>query len=411
MSKKHHLTKLFYKIFDSYWYLRFYCYVYIFTPWAARRMRRKPVINVIFVIAELGMWKTENLYQAMLTHPRFNPVLRVVPTPENQKAQQEVVEYLNRKGYNYRAIDEHTPLQEGFQTDIIFYQKPYHFSYYKPQRFDQNLNTLFCYLHYGAHDYVSNLTANSILHNIAWQYYCENKSCAEDIAKLMDNKGRNTIVTGTTFFDNFRHDKSEYRFPWKPQATNKKRIIYAPHFSILPDSYLKYGTFLENGHFILEMAHKYENEVQFVFKPHPLLQPCLYKYWGKTKTDAYYAAWENLNNGQVELGQYIDLFMTSDAMLHDCSSITIEYIATKKPVMYLLNQSEENLYSNRSTYAREAFALHVKGHSNKDIEAFIQAVIYQEDQSVRMKEAYCAKYLIPENGKMAYENIIDAILG
>ena len=151
-------------------------------------MRRKPVINVIFVIAELGMWKTENLYQAMLTHPRFNPVLRVVPTPENQKAQQEVVEYLNRKGYNYRAIDEHTPLQEGFQTDIIFYQKPYHFSYYKPQRFDQNLNTLFCYLHYGAHDYVSNLTANSILHNIAWQYYCENKSCAEDIAKLMDNK-------------------------------------------------------------------------------------------------------------------------------------------------------------------------------------------------------------------------------
>ena len=392
--------------------LQFRCwyYVNIFTPWAVRRMRRKPVVNVIFVIAELGMWKTENLYQAMLAHPRFNPVLRVVPTWENVKAQQEVIEYLDKKGYDYRALDKGTPLQDGFNADIIFYQKPYYYAYFEAQRFDRNLNALYCFVTYGVHSVMSDFICNQLMHNIAWQYYFENESCAIEIADYMNNRGRNIVVTGIPLYDRFCKSKESYHYDWKLQDCVKKRIIYAPHFSFEPDSILHYSTFLENGDFMLEMARKYADEVQFVFKPHPLLQPHLYNYWGKEKTDAYYAAWENLSNGQVEMGQYDDLFMTSDAMIHDCGSFTIEYMFTRNPVMYLVHDKSDSHGSNLCVFAQKAFELQYKGMTHGEIESFIRNVINDKDILQNERMEYYEEFLKPINGKTSVENILNEIL-
>lgn len=394
-----------------YYQLRFWIYVHIFCPLAVKRIRRKPVINVIFVIAELGMWKTENLYQAMLSHPRFNPVLRVVPTPENANALQEVVDYLNKRGYEYHVLNRKTPLQKGFKADIVFYQKPYRSCYFRPHRFYRNLNVLFCYASYGIHSILSDYICNQDIHNVIWQYYFENRNCAIETSSLMNNRGRNLVVTGVPMFDRYQKAREEYRFDWKQQDKTKKRIIYAPHFSILPDSLLQYGTFLENGQFMLEMARKYEKEIQFVFKPHPLLQPTLYGYWGKEKTDAYYAAWDSLANAKVELGQYVDLFMTSDAMIHDCSSFTNEYMFTCNPVMYLLHDNSDSHSANLNTMSRDAFELHYKGLTFDDIEKFILDVISGNDAYMQQRKMYYEKYLKPVNGKLATENIIEAILG
>lgn len=374
-------------------------------------MRRKPVINVIFVIAELGMWKTENLYQAMLAHPRFNPVLRVVSVPGNADTRQKVVDYLNYKGYKYRTLKEATPLQDSFKTDIIFYQQPYRYCYFKPHIFFHNLDALFCYVSYAIHNFMSDFTCNQDLHNIAWQYYFENKSCATETATLMTNRGRNIIVTGVPMFDQYLKAREEYHYDWKQPDETKKRIIYAPHFSIGSDNILHYSTFLKNGEFILGMARKYAGKVQFVFKPHPLLLSHLYEYWGKEKTDAYYAAWDSLSNAKVELGQYVDLFMTSDAMIHDCSSFTNEYPFTCKPVMYLLHDNSNSHASGLNTMTRKAFELHYKGITHDDIEAFINDVINNTDAFAEQRKDYYAEYLKPVNGKLAADNIIEAILG
>ena len=161
---------------------------------------------------------------------------------------------------------------------------------------------------------------------------------------------------------------------------------------------------------MLEMARKYADKVQFVFKPHPLLQPHLYKYWGKEKTDAYYAAWENLSNGQVEMGQYDDLFMTSDAMIHDCSSFTNEYMFTCNPVMYLMHDKSDSHGSNLNTFTRKAFDLHYKGTTHEEIEDFIQNVINGKDALLEQRKKYYAEYLKPVNNKMSVENIMGAVL-
>ena len=79
------------------------------------------------------------------------------------------------------------------------------------------------------------------------------------------------------------------------------------------------------------------------FKPHPILKPKLYKHalWGKERTDAYYHCWETMENTQLEMSDYIDLFMTSDAMIFDSVSFMTEYLYTKKPALFLCREGIE----------------------------------------------------------------------
>lgn len=169
------------------------------------------------------------------------------------------------------------------------------------------------------------------------------------------------------------------------------------------------SSFLENGELILELMHKYEDKVQWAFKPHPLLYTKLIKIWGKEKTDRYYDEWKNAENSQYENGQYDALFKYSDAMIHDCSSFTIEYHYTKNPVMYLLRQQgRESTYNE---FGQRAFDLHYKGHTKEEIEQFIENVINGIDPLKEEREKLYNECLIPPHGKTACENIINAILG
>ena len=42
-----------------------------------RQLRKKPQISVLFIVAEASTWKSEILYQKMLEHPRFQPILGI----------------------------------------------------------------------------------------------------------------------------------------------------------------------------------------------------------------------------------------------------------------------------------------------------------------------------------------------
>ena len=96
-------------------------------------------------------------------------------------------------------------------------------------------------------------------------------------------------------------------------------------------------------------------------------------------------------------------------MIHDCASFTIEYLYTDKPVMYLLR--DEHHEDNLIPYAKEAFDFHYKGRSQKDIESFILDVIDDVDPLKEKRAQFKDKNLLPPNGKTAWENIIDSILG
>lgn len=68
-------------------------------------------------------------------------------------------------------------------------------------------------------------------------------------------------------------------------GAKKKKIIWAPHHSLEDCGGLQLSTFLSYYKFFFELAQKYFNDIQIVFKPHPLLKEKLYQHpdWGKEK--------------------------------------------------------------------------------------------------------------------------------
>lgn len=382
-------------------------YTHYFTPRMVKRMRRKERINVAFVIFELASWKTETLYNRLREHPRFSPQLLIAPSRESPGESRNVERYLLNKGYEFDRLSKGDSIYNRFQPDIIFYQKPYSWCIDKSLFFRRNLRSLFCYMSYCFRNTTKDFNQNTLFHNYAWQVYVENESVKAEMQSIMDNRGKNLIVTGLTVMDDLMKDKLFYKDPWKKCGT-KKRIVYAPHHTI-NDEIVHRSTFLLFGEFMLEMAEKYKEQVQWAFKPHPLLRKKLEKVWGKERASAYYEKWRTMDNSQSENGEYMGLFKYSDAMIHDSGSFMIEYLYTMRPVMYLVSDSSS--FNDANAQTRKALEVHYPGRVSLDIEQFIQHVIQGIDEMYERRSTFFQTHLIPPGHMSVCENVISAILG
>lgn len=386
-----------------------------------KQLRKKEEIRVLFVLSEISLWKTEGLYKEMLNHPRFRPIIGTclisADTPtEAIRKYHALIDYLSKKDYQY--VEIYDLKKDKIDADIVFYQEPYD-NVISPGVFYHSLinsNSLICDAHYAMRAMAitkqNKWLIDAELYRYCWQMYVENELTAE-FGKVSLLKGKNIVITGMPIQDELLKDKKELSDPWKKQMHPKKRIIYAPHHTI-PNEFnlINLSCFLDVCDFMLEMAEKYADKIQFAFKPHPFLKKKLYVHWGKEKTDAYYQKWATMENSQLSEGEYIGLFAYSDAMIHDCDSFTIEYTFMKKPVLFLIKPEQEKARRNNlNKFGQMAFDLHDKGFSKDDIEKFILKTIAGDDKLKLERESFYNNYLLPPYGNSASENIINAILG
>lgn len=382
-------------------------YRHIYTPYKAYRIRNKSVIKVAFEVTSLGVWKTESLFIMMQRHPRFHPVVIASRHQMDDVADERktIGEYCKNKDYEYVIIGndiERYAKRQGF--DIFFYQRPY----VMRSSISKNLTPLFCFVTYGFRGTLGAWAYDLPLLKNAWQIYYENESNNKLYSRLLNADVENGYTTGIPCMDELMISKDKLKDPWKDNS-GKKRIIYAPHHSINPDNPFLTSTFMETGELMLEIAEKYSDKAQWLFKPHPVLKGKLYKIWGKEKTDAYYKRWGESDWGQFENGKYLEFFKYSDAMIHDCGSFTIEYQYTLNPVMYLLHDKNKILEDWNKMQAK-SLELHYTGCSKESIESFIENVINGNDVNRQERIEYYNEYLMPPYGKTACENIIDCIL-
>jgi CDP-glycerol glycerophosphotransferase (TagB/SpsB family) len=163
---------------------------------------------------------------------------------------------------------------------------------------------------------------------------------------------------------------------------------------------------------MLSIAKSYSDKIQFAFKPHPRLftELCGHPDWGEDRARQYYQEWQDMENTQVETGEFVDLFMTSDAMIHDCSSFCCEYLFTGKPVLFMM-RDEERQVSLLNEMSHAALYAHYIGRSPDAPEQFLRKQVSEGFDPKKDERARVAtSYLIPPNGKSAAENIIAAIL-
>ena len=392
--------------------LPYYLCLYVFT------LRFKKKINVVFFAMTLPMWRYQHLYEILRKHPKFNPYIVLQPHSaysDSQKIEDvnRLMEYFDSKGIPY-VLGQHKNgtcinIRKEFSPDILFYPHPY-WDYY-PQELSYNkfYDKLLCYCPYAFWSSYGDWSYNQPLHQVAWKLFYSTELHKKDAEVLALRKSRNVEVVGYPTADDFLSGK--YVDRWKC-SSNKKRLIWAPHFTINNGGYLYQSNFLWMSKTMIDIAAEYSEMLHIVFKPHPRLfsELCNHKLWGEDKAREYYKLWETMENTQVETGEFIDLFMTSDAMIHDCGSFSVEYHYSEKPVMYVAKDFEKQL-EDKNTFGKFAMRQHYVGCNKEDIVGFIENVVLGEQDYMKSgRIQFKRDFLLPPNGKSVAENIMDVFV-
>jgi hypothetical protein len=395
------------------------------------KLRRKGKIKVAFFMETNAMWKLDRLYWLMEKSDKFEPIVIICPwiTYRNDHMYDllnQVDLFCKKKQYNYvNTYDERSKtwkdIKKLINPDIVFFVQPYSNSI-KEYNFRKFLKTsLTCYV-----SYIFFIIANQqkqfnlLFHNIIWRGFCETPIHKMMSEKYAYNKGKNIRAFGFPLFDEFTDKKlsNQIKDVWKIKNKSIKRIIWAPHHRIVDGSYnakgynsRQFSCFLSYAFLMLDIAEKYKDKIQIAFKPHPRLKSNLYTNndWGIKKTDEYYKKWEDIKNGQLEEGDYIDLFLTSDAMILDSISFICEYLYTNNPILYTMGNRDTKHDFNE--FGEMAFQQIYHSYSQEDIENFINNVLMAgEDIMQNDRKQFFDTYLLPPNNVSASQNIFNYLL-
>lgn len=386
-----------------------------------KELKKKKKYKVAFFVVHASVWKLDEVYRLMDADDQFEPILVIIPYTiygEKQMLKDMDLAYnlFQKKGYKVvktydQATESWLDIRQEIQPDIIFYTNPHELT--KPEYYIFHFpDILSCYVQYSFHiTHLHEMQYNQLFHNLIWKAFYETEIHRSFAQQYATNKGQNVAITGYAGTDVFLDTKRKRVDPWKIKDSGIKRIIWAPHHTIDDDkSFLSYSSFLSYADLMLELAKKYADKIQIAFKPHPILRPKLSdeKVWGQKRTDDYYHSWTLPPNTQLEESEYDDLFLTSDALIHDSASFMVEYLYLKKPVLYTLRDPQ--VTDRFNAFGKMAFEVHQHATNEHDIVSFIETSVLQEkDPKENVRQVFFNKYLSPVNGQKASANIINEI--
>lgn len=384
----------------------------------AWKLQYKDRISVVFFAMNVSMWRYQELYEALNRHKRFNPTIVLSPAQNMAKDQQisdldGLRHFFSLKNIPFIDFDiekkrSSVDIHSVIKPDIIFYPQPYKKIFVKEHHYCRFINKLICYYPYAFTITRDRLFYDSYFLNHAWKLFYPTKLNFEDARTIAKNKGRNVVITGYPNSDIFlRKPQSN---PWKIQNSKKKKVIWAPHFTIEEGITVLYlSNFLWMAEPMKSIVKEFSDIIQFAFKPHPRLKTELYKNrnWGKERTDDYYCWWATFANTQLETEGFIDLFLNSDAMIHDSGSFTVEYLYTQNPVLFI-SQDIDKLKMEKNLLGKEALDCHFIGKTVDDIHNFLVNVVLRgNDSMVEKREKFLHEQLLPPYGKTVLQNTME----
>ncbi|SHF43342.1 CDP-Glycerol:Poly(glycerophosphate) glycerophosphotransferase [Mariniphaga anaerophila] len=388
---------------------------------AIKTIRKKEKIKIAFFILKSSVWKFEVLYRLLKNDTRFEPIIVICPYNSYGhrtmlRHMKQAYSYFKNNGYNVvKTLDEESgrwlDVKKEINPDIVFFSVHWDLTRkeYQIQNFNKILTCYSTYTFVISHLYEGYF--NGKMQNLVWKFFLETNLHQQLAKKHARNRGINTYVSGYPGMDELMQKSFKPVDAWKIKDSKVKRIIWSPHHTINGhEASLNYSTFLKYSEFMFDLAARYQNQIQIAFKPHPILRSklSLNEVWGKEKTETYFQKWANLPNGQLNEGEYIDLFATSDGMINDSSAFVIEYLYTGKPMMFL--EKDKDVAKRMNNIGEMALnKLYIGKHKN-DIELFINNVIIKEcDTKQNERIQFFQSKISPSNNLTASENIYNHI--
>lgn len=382
---------------------------------AERRLRKKAIngekINVLFQSYSAAQWPAADVYNTFLNDHRLNVAVIISPMIDRDD-ESRLNTYAQVKNWfkdrKYRIIEgldedkncyvQWHELQEF--PDVLYLTSSWYTSLPQGQRFtDLPLKSLVSYIPYGLYmadnadgSFAKDAVYNKELFSLMWRVYCDCAKNLDGYKKYQYLKGKNVRFSGYSKMDYFysprewteNEIKSMWKIPEEKSTSEMKRVILAPHFSVVNQGYILFSTFQKNCWFLLYLAEKYKDCVSFILKPHPNLRFAsvasgLFKSY--REYDEYLKRWEELPNCKVvQDAGYLEIFATSDAMIMDSGSFLGEYLYTQKPLLYLTRPEQAFLPIGEkvvNAYYR------TPGENYIEIERFLNDVVLRENDPMK----------------------------
>ena len=383
-----------------------------------KSLRQQDKCHVLFFLQTPSVWKYDSLYKKLESSECFEPLIVVSPynvhlnydMQECFRVMHQTEDFARESGYNYVCAydwDKHKwrDIKKQCSPDVVFFTKPYKDTIPAYHIYNY-LNTLTLYVPYGIN--CLNLYRNNYelpFQSLLWKLLVETEFQKQYAEIYEKSHGDNVEIVGALAEEKLMQTDYQPQDVWKKQEKRKKRIIWAPHHTV--DYLFNFSNFLNYCEDMLRLAARYKDDVQFAFKPHPVLKFKLINLWGLEKTEAYYNRWAQLENGQIEQGDYIDLFKTSDAMIHDSASFTVEYLYAQKPVLFQIR--DENVKDEFNSFGQMCLQQHYTAYSIEETEKFIREVVAGNDPKKAGREQFYKQYLYPKDGVMPSDKIVEIL--
>lgn len=346
----------------------------------------------------------------MLAEPKkYSP--RIVICPDVVRGDQQMREqykktkdfFVKKYGAEY-VVDGYDEETETFvdvsdQFDVIYCANPYDTMVNKVHgvQYLSTRNVLPVYIGYAFEsvNWGAKHITPSLEISLFWKVFAETSYTLKEYEKYELIGGRNVVLSGYAKMDGFSKIT--------PKIRDRKRIIIAPHHTV-GNHALPLSNFITYYKLIVKLPTLFP-EIDFVFRPHPLLFTVLINngIWTKDQVDRYL---ENIKKAGIEYsvgGDYFELFANSDAIIHDCGSFITEWLYTEKPCCFVYrNNDTSKLLSELGKVAMEYYTI---AYSEKDIISFVQSV---NDGSVPQKKYDWSKFR--ENVKINYPYVSKKIL-
>lgn len=354
------------------------------------KVKRNQKIRIGFYVVYDSSWGARPLFEYLKNDERYSVSIVVCPDTARGKENEFTLLHttynrlskLYGESYVFNSFDEskNSFIDYSDRFDIISFENPYdsmtHKFYKVRYLIKKGKLTIFnSYAYQGKLKYDEFFLMKSEEYSLFWKFFVDNQETVEHAKNNQIIKGMNIVLSGYCKMDKFKKSISEAK---------NKTILLAPHHTVENKGFLHISNFLNYADYFLNLPAQYP-EINFIFRPHPLLIPTLKKdtVWGIEKTEAYLNKMCSYTNVYYSTdGEYFDDFNKSDAMIDDCGSFLAEYFYTEKPQCYML-KNQESLDNEFSAFGKEMFTSIYKAFSEKDIHNFIEKVVIQNNDELK----------------------------
>lgn len=319
-----------------------------------RHNRKGKKIRVVFICQMPQLWnKLESVYQQMLRDSQFECAILTVPdesiAKEHQKESLSFFDRLEGNVIRAQTGDGEWISLEELKPDYVFYQRPY--DHYLPECYRSGVVASYARICYIPYAYTCAVAVEASCYNqdfftnvylfFAEEAYARDFVYQREKAAYMAGR-KKALYLGYPALDQIISARTERSAFWEEESTETLKMLWCPRWTT--DKNLGSSNFFEYKDALPELVRN-GREYSMVFRPHPMMFDNFIKTGEMTEqeVEAYlsqYQAQQALYYDQE--ADYYATFWKSDVLVADLTTVMIEYLVTRKPIIYCTADIEYN---------------------------------------------------------------------